>query len=77
MENKAHAFAAGMFVLLVTAMLVVLAAFILGVALGVLGMVPRWWKHRRLATQARSDTPPATTNTELNSANSADTPHGI
>ena len=57
--------------------LIVLVAFVLGVAVGVLGMVPRWWKHRRLATQARSDTPPATTNTELNSANAADTPHGI
>jgi len=26
--------------------LVVLAAFALGVAVGALGMVPRWWKHR-------------------------------
>ena len=26
--------------------LVVLAAFALGLALGALGMVPRWWKHR-------------------------------
>jgi uncharacterized integral membrane protein len=26
--------------------LVVLAAFALGVAIGALGMVPRWWKHR-------------------------------
>lgn len=27
--------------------LVVLIVFALGVAVGVLGMVPRWWKHRR------------------------------
>jgi len=27
--------------------LVVLAVFSAGVAIGVLGMVPRWWKHRR------------------------------
>jgi putative membrane protein len=26
--------------------LVVLAAFALGLAIGALGMVPRWWKHR-------------------------------
>jgi uncharacterized integral membrane protein len=26
--------------------LVVLAAFALGLAVGALGMVPRWWKHR-------------------------------
>ncbi len=32
--------------------LVVLAAFTLGVAVGVLGMVPRWWRHRQLARQA-------------------------
>lgn len=29
--------------------LVVLAAFTLGVMAGVLGMVPRWWKHRSAA----------------------------
>jgi uncharacterized integral membrane protein len=27
----------------------VLIAFTAGVALGVLGMVPRWWRHRRNA----------------------------
>lgn len=32
--------------------LVVLTAFAAGVTVGVLGMVPRWWKHRRAATQA-------------------------
>ena len=39
--------------------LVVLSAFACGVAIGVLGMVPRWWRHRSahlLATQ-----PPAAT----------------
>jgi lipopolysaccharide assembly protein A len=34
--------------------LVVLAVFTLGVGIGVLGMVPRWWKHRRLSKQAAS-----------------------
>jgi uncharacterized integral membrane protein len=33
--------------------LVVLIAFAAGVAVGVLGMVPRWWKHRNAATRAR------------------------
>jgi lipopolysaccharide assembly protein A len=27
----------------------VLIAFTAGVAIGVLGMVPRWWRHRRMA----------------------------
>jgi lipopolysaccharide assembly protein A len=31
--------------------LVVLTAFALGVAVGVLGMVPRWWRHRQAARQ--------------------------
>ena len=34
--------------------LVVLAAFTCGVAVGVLGMVPRWWRQRRLAQQAQT-----------------------
>ncbi len=32
--------------------LVVLAAFALGLAIGALGMVPRWWKHRIAARRA-------------------------
>jgi putative membrane protein len=32
--------------------LVVLAAFALGLAVGALGMVPRWWKHRVEARRA-------------------------
>jgi lipopolysaccharide assembly protein A len=32
--------------------LVVLAAFALGVGIGALGMVPRWWKHRVAARRA-------------------------
>lgn len=31
--------------------LVVLSAFAVGVAVGVLGMVPRWWKHRQTVAQ--------------------------
>ncbi|MGQ0708781.1 MAG: LapA family protein [Rhodoferax sp.] len=33
--------------------LVVLSAFACGLLLGVLGMVPRWWKQRRAAARAR------------------------
>ncbi len=32
---------------------IVLAAFSLGCALGVLAMVPSWWRHRRVAKQQR------------------------
>ncbi|OYQ39920.1 hypothetical protein CHU94_11295 [Rhodoferax sp. TH121] len=34
--------------------LVVLITFAAGVAIGVLGMVPRWWRHRRAAKYARN-----------------------
>lgn len=37
--------------------IVVLAAFGLGAALGVLAMVPGWWRHRRLARSAHPATP--------------------
>lgn len=54
--------------------LVVLATFTAGVALGVLVMMPRWWKNRRSAaakTAADNKAVPATTNT------SEDAPHGV
>ncbi len=35
--------------------LVVLSAFALGLAVGVLAMVPRWWKHRKAAKRAQQD----------------------
>ena len=42
--------------------LVLLVVFTLGVAVGVLGMVPRWWRQRRLAKQAfKSVSAPAPT----------------
>jgi uncharacterized integral membrane protein len=39
--------------------LVVLAAFTLGVAVGVLGMVPRWWRHRQSVRKAEKAMAPA------------------
>jgi uncharacterized integral membrane protein len=38
--------------------IVVLITFAAGVAIGVLAMVPRWWRHRRQA-QRQARTPPA------------------
>jgi lipopolysaccharide assembly protein A len=40
--------------------IVVLAAFGAGLALGVLAMVPRWWRQRRLS-QRQARTPPVPT----------------
>jgi putative membrane protein len=39
--------------------LVVLAAFALGLVVGALGMVPRWWKHRVAARRAHALATPA------------------
>ncbi|MEO5670514.1 MAG: LapA family protein [Ramlibacter sp.] len=41
--------------------LVVLAVFALGVVVGALGMVPRWWKHRLAARRAHLRAPEADT----------------
>ena len=45
--------------------LVVLSAFVLGVVVGVLGIVPRWWRERRVAQQAQSQSGPAVTETPV------------
>ena len=39
--------------------LVVLGAFVAGLAIGILGMVPRWWRQRRAAQAAPVATAPA------------------
>ncbi|SDP86313.1 Uncharacterized integral membrane protein [Rhodoferax sp. OV413] len=39
--------------------LLVLSAFAAGLALGILGMVPRWWKHRVVAKKAQKPVVPA------------------
>ena len=45
--------------------LVVLTSFALGVAVGVLGMVPRWWRQRQAARRAQEpQASPAPTNPE-------------
>ena len=35
--------------------LVLLSVFALGLAVGVLGMVPRWWRQRRLAQKSQAN----------------------
>lgn len=63
--------------------LVVLSAFALGLVVGVLGMVPRWWKHRKAATHAQQPIPstPAPAVDTVAPAKTADTMtssiHGI
>ena len=62
--------------------LVVLAAFAGGVAIGVLGMVPRWWQHRSAAKQAREQASHAPTDAPAPAAASAtpvltQIPHGL
>ncbi len=48
--------------------LVVLSAFTLGVVVGVLGMVPRWWRQRQAAKNKVMPTPEVSPTPE--------TPHG-
>ena len=50
--------------------LVVLAAFAAGLTVGVLAMVPRWWKQHQHARHAYPSTPPATPASSL-------PPHGL
>ena len=52
--------------------LVVLLAFVMGVAVGVVGMVPRWWQQRRLAKKAIQDTASAPANKPNTEAVAAD-----
>ena len=54
--------------------LVLLTVFVMGVAIGVMGMVPRWWKHRRIAKLVnKTSTPEA----EPSASPNADPTHGI
>ena len=55
---------------------VVLSAFAAGVAVGVLGMVPRWWKQRRAATRS-TQTTLATAAAATSQATPQPSPHGL
>jgi len=56
--------------------LVVLSAFALGLVIGVLGMVPRWWQHRRAAARVRP-VPGASAVEPHPVSAAAQPPHGI
>jgi len=55
--------------------LVLLAVFVLGLVLGVLLMVPKWWREHRQVRRARADPSPAheTPKPQLSEAD----PHGV
>ncbi|NMM79745.1 hypothetical protein B2J86_02180 [Acidovorax sp. SRB_14] len=59
--------------------LVVLSAFTCGVAVGVLGMVPRWWRHRSAArrTHATLQPTPAPLTAAPSPPAEPQPPHGI
>jgi len=58
--------------------LVVLSAFAIGLVIGVLGMVPRWWSHRRDAFLARKVAAAATHAMAQTDKNAIATPpHGL
>jgi len=60
--------------------LVVLTAFAAGLMTGVLGMVPRWWKHRNAARTAQQQIHALTAATPIGATASspdATPPHGI
>lgn len=44
--------------------LVVLTAFAMGVVIGVLGMVPRWWRQRQVARRAQEQTAASSTESQ-------------
>lgn len=56
--------------------LVVLIAFTAGVVVGVLGMLPRWWKQRQAATAAMASPAANTESGTLNPLQNA-RPHGL
>jgi len=56
---------------------VVLCFFVLGVAVGVLGMLPRWWKLRRLAHTLKTSVAEPVTASPSSKPALPDTPHGI
>ncbi len=57
--------------------LIVLGAFAIGLTLGVLGMVPRWWRERSLARRAQAAAAAAQKNSDTATTPVALPPHGI
>ena len=56
---------------------VVLSVFVLGVAVGVMGMLPRWWKLRRLAKSTSTSSKEPTAANDSGKPALPDTAHGI
>jgi uncharacterized integral membrane protein len=56
---------------------VVLSIFVLGVAVGVMGMLPRWWKLRRLAKTTNTNASEPASTPLNNKPALPDTAHGI
>ena len=57
--------------------LLILVAFVLGVLVGVLGMVPRWWRQRRLVRAPNHSEPLPANNASSPAAAGSDTVHGL
>jgi uncharacterized integral membrane protein len=53
--------------------IIVLAAFALGMVVGVLGMVPRWWRQKQAAANAQTTGSAATSNTLNSNSNASPT----
>jgi len=54
--------------------LIVLAAFAIGLVVGVLGMAPWWWKHRSASLRDRA---PAVTPDDADKSQPPGVPHGL
>jgi uncharacterized integral membrane protein len=54
--------------------LIVLAAFAIGMVVGTLGMAPWWWKHRSAALRQRT---PANSAEDLPTSPGPGAPHGL
>jgi uncharacterized integral membrane protein len=57
--------------------LIVLSAFASGLTIGVLGMVPRWWRQRRAASHARDAVTTATALSVTAEKQTAPRPDGL
>ena len=57
--------------------LLLLVAFVLGVMIGVLGMVPRWWRQRQLAQRTPQPEDSPANPTSPAAASAADASHGL
>ncbi|WP_394791559.1 lipopolysaccharide assembly LapA domain-containing protein [Rhodoferax sp.] len=57
--------------------LLVLSAFAAGLALGILGMVPRWWKHRVVAKKVQQPASPVAASPDTPRTEPLTPPHGL